>query len=74
MSDGSRKVIKISEVTGMEGEAIMMQDLLEFVHTGTAREGTVEGHFQSTGIRSTYAQRIERAGYKLGPTLRTGTG
>ena len=65
MSDGTRKVIKISEVTGMEGDAIMMQDLLEFVHTGTDHEGKVEGHFRSTGIRSAYAQRIERAGYKL---------
>jgi pilus assembly protein CpaF len=73
MSDGSRKVLKISEVTGMEGDAIMMQDLLEFVHTGTDENGKVEGHFRSTGIRSAYAQRIERAGYKLEAGLRTGT-
>jgi pilus assembly protein CpaF len=73
MSDGSRKVIKISEVTGMEGDAIMMQDLLEFVHTGTDENGKVEGHFRSTGIRSAYAQRIERAGYKLEAGPRTET-
>jgi pilus assembly protein CpaF len=73
MSDGSRKVIKISEVTGMEGDAIMMQDLLEFAHTGTDENGKVQGHFRSTGIRSAYAQRIERAGYKLeaGPRVAT---
>ncbi len=73
MSDGSRKVIKISEVTGMEGDAIMMQDLLEFAHTGTDENGKVQGHFRSTGIRSAYAQRIERAGYKLeaGPRIAT---
>ena len=73
MSDGSRKVIKISEVTGMEGEAIMMQDLLEFVHTGVDEDGKVLGHFRSTGIRSAYAQRIERAGYKLEEGQRAGT-
>ena len=49
----------------MEGEAIMMQDLFEFVHTETDADGKVQGHFRSTGIRSAYAQRIERAGYKL---------
>jgi pilus assembly protein CpaF len=67
-------MMKISEVTGMEGEAIMMQDLLEFVHTETDAAGKVHGSYRSTGIRSTYAQRIERAGYKLDSTLRaTGT-
>jgi len=74
LSDGSRRMMKISEVTGMEGEAIMMQDLLEFVHTETDASGKVHGHYRSTGIRSAYAQRIERAGYKLESALRaTGT-
>ncbi|HVB80975.1 MAG TPA: CpaF family protein [Candidatus Binataceae bacterium] len=73
LSDGSRRMMKISEVTGMEGEAIMMQDLSEFVHTETDASGKVRGHYRPTGIRSAYAQRIERAGYKLGNVLRTGT-
>jgi pilus assembly protein CpaF len=74
LSDGSRRMMKISEVTGMEGEAIMMQDLAEFVHTDTDASGKVRGHYRSTGIRSAYAQRIERAGYKLETSLRaTGT-
>ncbi len=74
LSDGSRRMMKISEVTGMEGEAIMMQDLSEFVHADTDVSGTVHGHYRSTGIRSAYAQRIERAGYKLENILRsTGT-
>jgi pilus assembly protein CpaF len=74
LSDGSRRMMKISEVTGMEGEAIMMQDLLEFVHTETDSAGMVHGHYRSTGIRSAYAQRIERAGYRLDRALRaTGT-
>ncbi len=68
VSDGSRKVMKISEVAGMEGEMIMMQDLFEFVRTDTGPDGAVIGHFNSTGIRSTYAKRLEVAGYK--PDLR----
>jgi pilus assembly protein CpaF len=64
LSDGTRKVMKISEVTGMEGDMIMMQDLFEFVRTDTASDGTVVGHHAATGIRSAYARRLESAGYK----------
>src|SRR6202163_3348545 len=74
LADGSRRMMKISEVTGMEGEAIMMQDLFEFVQTQTDASGKVLGHYRPTGIRSAYAQRIERAGYKLDSVMRaTGT-
>src|SRR3984885_3723583 len=51
LPDGSRKVMRISEISGMEGEIVMMQDLFEFVRTETAADGTVMGHFKSTGIR-----------------------
>jgi pilus assembly protein CpaF len=64
LSDGSRKVMKISELSGMEGEMIMMQDLFEFVRTETSTEGKIAGNYQSTGIRSSYTQRLEIAGYK----------
>jgi pilus assembly protein CpaF len=64
LSDGTRKVMKISEVTGMEGDMIMMQDLFEFVRTDTASDGTVVGDHTATGIRSAYARRLESAGYK----------
>ena len=74
LSDGSRRMMKISEVTGVEGEAIMMQDLFEFVQTQTDASGKVLGHYRPTGIRSAYAQRIGRAGYKLDSVMRaTGT-
>jgi pilus assembly protein CpaF len=64
LSDGSRKILKISEISGMEGEMIMMQDLFEFVRTETSPTGAIMGNFQSTGIRSAYTQRLEIAGYK----------
>jgi len=59
LSDGSRKVMRISEISGMEGEMIMMQDLFEFVRADTTPAGKINGAFQSTGIRSTYTQRLE---------------
>jgi pilus assembly protein CpaF len=65
LSDGSRKVMRISEISGMEGEMVMMQDLFEFKRTGIGPGGEVLGQFLATGIRSTYSQRLEAAGYKL---------
>jgi pilus assembly protein CpaF len=63
LSDGSRKVMRISEISGMEGEMIMMQDLFEFVRTDTTESGKINGTFRETGIRSIYSQRLETAGY-----------
>jgi pilus assembly protein CpaF len=63
LSDGSRKVMKISEISGMEGEMIMMQDLFEFVRADTTEAGKINGNFRATGIRSMYTQRLEIAGY-----------
>src|SRR5579863_7691479 len=72
LSDGSRKVLKISEVAGMEGEMVMMQDLFEFKRTGMATGGKIVGQFRATGIRSVYSQRIAIAGYDMeSRTLRT---
>jgi pilus assembly protein CpaF len=65
LSDGSRKILRISEISGMEGEMVMMQDLFEFKRTGIGAGGEVLGQFVATGIRSTYSQRLEAAGYKL---------
>jgi pilus assembly protein CpaF len=65
LPDGSRKVMRISEISGMEGEMVMMQDLFEFKRTGIGPGGEVLGQFLATGIRSTYSPRLEAAGYKL---------
>ncbi len=65
LSDGTRKILRISEISGMEGEMVMMQDLFEFKRTGIGPNGEVIGQFIASGIRSTYSQRLEAAGYKL---------
>ena len=65
LSDGTRKVMKVSELVGMEGDMIMMQDLYEFHRTGVNAQGKVLGQYRKTGIRSAYKDRIEAYGYKM---------
>lgn len=65
LADGTRKVMRISEISGMEGETIMMQDLFEFVRTGVNQSGMIMGEFRSTGIRSAYAPQLEGVGYRM---------
>jgi pilus assembly protein CpaF len=65
LSDGTRKCMKISELVGMEGEMIMMQDLYEFHRTGVNAQGKVLGQYRKTGIRSAYKDRIEAYGYSM---------
>jgi pilus assembly protein CpaF len=65
LADGSRRVLRITEITGMEGDAVLAQDLFEFVQTGMNANGMVEGYFRNTGTRSVYTERIEAAGLSL---------
>ena len=51
LSDGRRKLISLSELTGMEGEVITMQEIFRFRQTGRSEEGGVIGLFEATGIR-----------------------
>jgi pilus assembly protein CpaF len=64
LSDGSRKVVQVAEVQGMEGDVIVMQDIFRFVQTGF-RDGQVLGRLESTGIRPKFTQRVEQAGLSL---------
>src|SRR5579864_675053 len=69
LSDGTRKVLTISEVTGMEGEMISMQDIFIFERKGLGEGGKVKGQFKSTGIRPKFADRLASAGCRLRPSL-----
>jgi len=64
LTDGSRKVVRISEIVGMEGEQTQLQDLFEFVQTGVTPEGRVQGQFRASGLRSRYFDRLVAAGVK----------
>jgi pilus assembly protein CpaF len=65
MADGTRKVTAISEITGMEQDAITMQDIFVFEKIGLTEKGRVKGSFKATGIRPRCAQNIATAGINL---------
>jgi pilus assembly protein CpaF len=65
MSDGSRRVTSISEITGMEGETITMQEIFQYERTGVDKEGKVLGRFRPTGIRPRFAERLKACGLQL---------
>jgi pilus assembly protein CpaF len=69
MSDGSRRVINITEVTGMEGEVITLQDIFVFEKRGLSPEGKVIGRFAATGIRPKFADKLAAAGIRLSADL-----
>jgi len=65
LSDGKRKVTAISEITGLEGDILQMQDIYKYVRTGTASDGTVEGHFQATGVRPRFLSELVARGINI---------
>ena len=64
MSDGSRRVVQVAEVQGMEGEVVVMQDIFRFEQMGQ-KDGKILGRLNPTGIRPKFAEKIEHAGIKL---------
>ncbi len=69
LSDGARKVIQISEIAGMEGDVITMQDIFMFERTGVGEGGKVLGQFKATGIRPKFADRLKTYGIDLASML-----
>ena len=65
MSDGTRKVTSVSEITGMEGDIITMQEIFTFEKRGVSQEGKVIGRFRATGVRPKVAERLKTAGIFL---------
>ena len=65
LSDGTRKVTGVTEVTGMEGEVVSMQDIFLFERTGLRRDGKVCGRFRATGIRPKCCERLASFGIQL---------
>ncbi len=65
MSDGSRRVVSITEVTGMEGEVVTLQDIFVFEKRGLNPDGHVVGRFAATGIRPKFYEKLLAAGIRL---------
>ena len=69
LADGTRKIVNISEIVGMEGEVITMQDIFLFEREGMDADGNVTGRFRATGIRPRCAERLQQHGIDLAGTL-----
>ncbi|MGP0097295.1 MAG: CpaF family protein [Terriglobales bacterium] len=69
LSDGSRKVVTVSEVTGMDGDMITLQDIFVFDRSGIDESGKVRGVFHSNGVAPNFAERLATAGCRLNPAL-----
>src|ERR1700690_820335 len=69
LSDGTRKVLTVSEITGMENDSIVLQDVFVFERSGIDETGHVRGSFHSTGLTPFFAERLATAGCRLSPAL-----
>lgn len=69
LSDGSRRVVNLTEVTGMEGEVVTLQDIFVFEKRGLSPDGKVMGRFAATGIRPKFYEKLLAAGIRLRPDL-----
>ena len=69
MSDGSRRVVNITEVTGMEGEVVTLQDIFVFEKRGLNPDGQVVGRFAATGIRPKFYEKLLSGGIRLRPEI-----
>jgi pilus assembly protein CpaF len=65
LQDGSRRMVSITEVTGMEGEVISMQEVFRYQRVGLTPDNKIIGHFTATGVRSHYSERFRMWGYDL---------
>ncbi|MEY3532419.1 MAG: hypothetical protein RI979_443 [Pseudomonadota bacterium] len=65
LQDGSRRMVSITEITGMEGEVISMQEVFRYERLGVEPNGKIIGRFNATGVRSHYSDRFRQWGYDL---------
>jgi pilus assembly protein CpaF len=69
LSDGTRKVVRVTEVVGMEGDTVTLQDIFVFDQKGIDPSGAVVGQHRATGIRPRFAERLKAAGIDLNPAV-----
>jgi len=65
LQDGTRKILSITEITGIEGDVIAMQDLFVFDQEGIGEDGKVRGRFRATGIRPRFSELLETRGVEF---------
>ncbi len=69
LTDGTRKVVRITEVPRMEGDMVTLSDLFTFDQTGVDKQGKVLGELKATGLRPVFSRRLEMAGFHLGADI-----
>jgi pilus assembly protein CpaF len=69
LQDGSRRMVSITEITGMEGDVISMQEVFRFQRVGLTPDNKIIGHFTGTGVRSNFTERFRLWGYDLPPSI-----
>ena len=69
LQDGSRRMTSITEITGMEGDVISMQEVFRYQRVGLTPENKIIGHFTATGVRSNFSERFRMWGYDLPATI-----
>ena len=69
LSDGTRKVLRLTEVVGMEEDVVTTQDIFVFEQEGIDKDGRVIGHHRATGVRPKFTDRLRRAGIELRPDM-----
>ncbi|MDJ0821325.1 MAG: CpaF family protein [Paracoccaceae bacterium] len=69
LQDGSRRMTSITEITGMEGDVISMQEIFRFQRVGLTPDNKIIGHFTATGVRSAYSERFRMWGFDLPPSI-----
>jgi pilus assembly protein CpaF len=65
LPDGSRRIMEITEVLGIEGSVITTQDIFVFEQSGVTADGRVLGQFRATGVRPAFAERLQQHGISL---------
>jgi len=65
LDDGSRKIVNISEVSGMQGDVVTLQDIFTFKQEGMNKQGKIIGKFQASGFIPKFVEQLERKGYKI---------
>jgi pilus assembly protein CpaF len=65
LQDGSRRMVSITEITGMEGDVLSMQEIFRYERLGLAPDGKIIGRFNATGVRSHYSERFRQWGFDL---------
>ena len=69
LRDGSRKIVSVTEVSGMEGNAVIMSEIFRFEQTDIGENGKIIGELKATGIRPQFMSKLEAAGIHLGPEV-----